>query len=166
MFALVVVIITIVLFVLRACFGMFKRFGPHKVGSHKQSQYNFLLENMRSLVKLLMICSLKDNLSNANHIVAPTSSPGLFPLYKGKRLALPLRLLLGSLWPLNKHGSLFCLCFCNLNSSNVIDLSLLLEVSGIMLFTNTYSDVSLLFVFCSNLLRQMLNSMEPIYTFL
>ncbi|CAH3019206.1 unnamed protein product [Porites evermanni] len=30
MFALVVVIITIVLFVLRACFGMFKRFGPHK----------------------------------------------------------------------------------------------------------------------------------------
>lgn len=36
MFALVVVIITIVLFVLRACFGMFKRFGPHKVGSHKQ----------------------------------------------------------------------------------------------------------------------------------
>ena len=48
---------------------------------------------------------------------------------------------------LNKHGSLFCLCFCNVNSSNVIDLSLLLEVSGIMLFTNTYSDVSLLFVF-------------------
>lgn len=31
MFALVVVIITILLFVLRVCFGMFKRFGPHKV---------------------------------------------------------------------------------------------------------------------------------------
>ena len=37
MFTLVVVIITVVLFVLRVCFGMFKRWGPHKVIVMKRS---------------------------------------------------------------------------------------------------------------------------------
>lgn len=40
MFALVVVIITIVLFVLRACFGMFKRFSPHKQPPSTDAELN------------------------------------------------------------------------------------------------------------------------------